>query len=802
MPHCSRFHKAEAKFNVTTEFPHLGLHSAQSLAISASQNMLFPMVNPSTRSSTELPRRYSDKTTRSPSAPIIGTTGSTPLHFAAANGHTPVVLTLLRHGARPDRADKRGVTPELLARHNGWLACADAIRDWVANKDRDLVERETLLGGIPPDDPEPISQCRERHGSLCACEGPECMTTHVMRRLGVKRSIENAMLLFRPGSSLQDGAIAMPDCSWPPPETPDSPSSSRRPSLQPTPTDELPPRRRSHRRSRRPSSAGNGAERNHQSHSHSHSRRLGSKYSLLHIFKKPSSEVLTSHSTPGGATPDRSTGTATSNTASSPTSPLSSSPSVLALELNGVGIDGSPPALPGIHSNGGSFGSSSGSAPPVSISVSRPPQPFHPLHSRSSEPNVSSKSRGKSPGRSPFSTSPGQDGRLSEESEDEDEDEDEEYGVDAPRCSSSSRDEAGEFGDMRGRGDSLSTTLSATTVSTASLRTPAPCLQCSPRLLRTKNHLCLRTSSALRGLDTSSVSSYAQAEALVALARGQVLTAREGDDIPLSARLAALGESLRLERKFREAELGGPGVRSANAVLRIERHVSENTALDSTDAEPWEHHQRVGGKMRSASASAAGRASFDLPPSRRPTTDRNYSADYKVGLSWRGRMPHSHTSDILVSSDNGLLVPPTDHDVHQNRHRSRSAAPAWSESEAPRRSTETRSVRTPIQSPRIARAPSLENLSDTDASPPCSATIILKSAPVVTASPPPFRSRTPDPDYARGAPLSRVVTEPMQDSRCITIRRNHLLRAAAMSGRKPCHVPTSWRRWALRPSRK
>ncbi|KAI0282073.1 ankyrin repeat-containing domain protein, partial [Russula brevipes] len=33
-----------------------------------------------------LSRRFSDKT-RSPSAPIIGTTGSTPLHFAAANGH-------------------------------------------------------------------------------------------------------------------------------------------------------------------------------------------------------------------------------------------------------------------------------------------------------------------------------------------------------------------------------------------------------------------------------------------------------------------------------------------------------------------------------------------------------------------------------------------------------------------------------------------------------------------------------------------------------------------------------------------
>jgi hypothetical protein len=141
-----------------------------------------------------LPRRFSDKT-RSPSAPIIGASGSTPLHFAAANGHTQVVLTLLRHGARPDRADKRGVTPEVVARQNGWLACADAIRDWIANKDRDLLERETLLGGIPSDDPESLSQCRERHGSLCACEGPECMSTHGMRHLYVKRSIENVMRL-------------------------------------------------------------------------------------------------------------------------------------------------------------------------------------------------------------------------------------------------------------------------------------------------------------------------------------------------------------------------------------------------------------------------------------------------------------------------------------------------------------------------------------------------------------------------------------------------------------------------------
>jgi hypothetical protein len=70
MPHCSRFHKAEAKFNVITEcmfFPkymrsiydpmfqqsHISVYTQlQSLAISVSQNMHSHTVNPSTRSST------------------------------------------------------------------------------------------------------------------------------------------------------------------------------------------------------------------------------------------------------------------------------------------------------------------------------------------------------------------------------------------------------------------------------------------------------------------------------------------------------------------------------------------------------------------------------------------------------------------------------------------------------------------------------------------------------------------------------------------------------------------------------
>ncbi|KAA1472961.1 ankyrin, partial [Dentipellis sp. KUC8613] len=72
-----------------------------------------------------LPRRYSPAAPRSsgsvPPGPIIGTSGSTPLHFAAANGHTAVARLLLQHGARPARPDKHGVTPEMLARRCGWI---------------------------------------------------------------------------------------------------------------------------------------------------------------------------------------------------------------------------------------------------------------------------------------------------------------------------------------------------------------------------------------------------------------------------------------------------------------------------------------------------------------------------------------------------------------------------------------------------------------------------------------------------------------------------------------------------------
>jgi hypothetical protein len=121
------------------------------------------------------------------------------------------------------------------------------------------------------------------------------------------------------------------------------------------------------------------------------------------------------------------------------------------------------------------------------------------------------------------------------------------------------------------------------------------------------------------------VSSFAQIEALVVHARGQVLTALEGDDIPLSARLATLGESLGLEHELKES--GG-----AALGLRIERRASESTALDTADAEPWEQRRLSGVKMRSASASASAGGSFDIPSSRGPASGLGSAGvEYQMG---------------------------------------------------------------------------------------------------------------------------------------------------------------------------
>lgn len=104
----------------------------------------------------------------------------------------------------------------------------------------------------------------------------------------------------------------------------------------------------------------------------------------------------------------------------------------------------------------------------------------------------------------------------------------------------------------------------------------------------------------------------------------------------------------------------------------------------------------------------------------------------------------------------GLLIPHPDPDMHVFHHRSRSAAPAQAEADV------TRAVRSPIRSPRLARAPSLDQPSFTEATVPSPG---IKSAPVAIASPTPItRSRTPDPDFERTVPLTRILTAPPQES--------------------------------------
>jgi hypothetical protein len=86
-----------------------------------------------------IPRRDFDHQHSTSTHPIVGSSGSIPLHFAAANGHADVVCTLLFHGAHADCADKHGVTLEI-ARENGKESTADLFKEWLENIDKDSEE--------------------------------------------------------------------------------------------------------------------------------------------------------------------------------------------------------------------------------------------------------------------------------------------------------------------------------------------------------------------------------------------------------------------------------------------------------------------------------------------------------------------------------------------------------------------------------------------------------------------------------------------------------------------------------------
>lgn len=319
MPGISRFKQvaAEAKFNVTTEFTNLGLHSAAAsgdyglvrYALSNGQpiNSVLHGVLPihvacsggdeqvvhllidhgADVNAPRLPLRYTSDKNRDASAPIVGTSGSTPLHFACANGHVNIVVILLQYGAHPDRADKHGVTPESLARENGHENCAETIRQWIEQKDQDLKNRAEY-----------------------PYDGPSSSTLDVSSRkhLHVKRSIDNALNLFRTHSST-------PLVLTPPPthSSPTSPSNSPvneygvNLDSNPTRDDDHPKTRRpslpvqkpsTRTSSRRPRSAGTGAEGPTQQQRSLGAGRTSSKYSLRNLLRKQSQVSLVDSDSP------------------------------------------------------------------------------------------------------------------------------------------------------------------------------------------------------------------------------------------------------------------------------------------------------------------------------------------------------------------------------------------------------------------------------------------------------------------------------------------------------------------------
>ncbi|KAJ7232791.1 hypothetical protein B0H12DRAFT_1192272 [Mycena haematopus] len=341
MPVPLRTHKAETKYNVTTEFPSLGLHSAAATgdvglveyALTRGQpiNSVLDGVLPlhaaaaggnesvvklliergADVNAPRLPRRYSNDKNRDTSAPIVGTSGSTPLHFAAANGHTNIVQALLLRGAHANRADKHGITPEMLARQNGWDECAEVLKTWILNKDRDLRERQ---GPVDPIEP---TNGRDRVDSMG--EGESSMR----KRIHMKRSMDTALSILKgspevlkpplPSAGLPSASTShLPTNTSTPPPSPGmrpfgeytfypspSPSpidpGSRRPSLPQITYPAPPPINRktslaSGGKSRRPRSAGTGAEPDTEiptfGRGGSGSKKVASKYSLLNMFKK------------------------------------------------------------------------------------------------------------------------------------------------------------------------------------------------------------------------------------------------------------------------------------------------------------------------------------------------------------------------------------------------------------------------------------------------------------------------------------------------------------------------------------
>ncbi|CAK5281636.1 unnamed protein product [Mycena citricolor] len=744
---------AEARYNVTTEFPSLGLHSAaasgnvglveyaltrgqpinsvldgvlplHAAAAGGSEQIVKLLIERGADvNAPRLPRRYSNDKNRDAAGPIVGTSGSTPLHFAAANGNSDIVTTLLLRGARADRADKHGVTAEMLARQHGWNECADILQQWVLNKDRDLRERE------PPvefSEPTILPLCRltsrDRDGS------PGDTETSTRKRIHMKRSMDTALSMLKSSSEvLKPPSNNLPMARATPPSPirpfgeytfyptsgPVSPidPSSRRPSLPqisyPAPPSVNRKASLASRTPRRPRSAGNGAEPETPPFGRVGQAEGSSPSSGVPLER---TSTQTSISNPSGLPSPTNNATQMTDSvlfAASPTRAMSGSPSrppmPLAVDLHNAlaqhqrrdrsgsaasapfeseGISGSPSSLSRLAvlrprersgSRGSSAGNRSGSVFDDDVVITPDGKPRAGIlraHNRSNsgpvppglralrfDPEMTT-SRKHSPGPPSSlglrgSTSAGSLSRLRNETSNygtpdsapaavsdfdlealktfmgDDEEEDLEYGQqmsppvspgeiqpcaersfpfsihEAPRSRGASVSSAATTDsqvDLQVM--SASSTTSGSGNGSVAVTTPPPsAAQTLMPPAAEGGRITERRTPTPLDINLSLISSHAQAEALVQKELKDILSmGKNGAGVmPLSAKLAAYGESLQIERKFRT----DPSPSDDETILRLPRTTSSSSSQSSqSQRESIQRQHSFDGRTRQSNATA------------------------------------------------------------------------------------------------------------------------------------------------------------------------------------------------------
>lgn len=266
----------------------------------------------------------------------------------------------------------------MLARDNNWMECAQVLREWVLNKDRDLREREMLS--------RDGAGAASGSGNVSYEQSMESFDpTSTRRRLHVKHSIDTALNILKAASSNTDVSLRpnpLTHASASPPPSPFKPfgeyplnpdgnhsgspvdGQSRRPSLPhihpPTTPTELTRSKNATLPSpmqRRPRSAGTNADRSREDGTHTlpygrggQGRKLATKISLL-FNKKSQQDTPSDHQNASNSAPTTHP-TPTPASASATTLPIAASCSS---KGQSVGKDKS-------HDHNGQFGRQRGHA--------------------------------------------------------------------------------------------------------------------------------------------------------------------------------------------------------------------------------------------------------------------------------------------------------------------------------------------------------------------------------------------------------------------------------------------------------